>query len=315
MRNHWLNAVGAALSDHPLEKGTSNSGAYRGAPLHYFRKRGTITPPFSKGRLGGIFLRMNSKGLSVLFLVFAMLLMVTIGYVFSYLIPTKQKSIIFPIHSNQVFFIAQSGVEYAIRYGSDQGWRSATDLIRLNDVGAYQRNLGNGRFIINYNNVTDTLTSTGEITGSSEKRIVKVSNMTQFIRLIFDPASPVPCWNLGTRRAHFYLKNVRNTDVTLTAFSASWTQNPPIRQISGIYIGSNEKYGGSYISGSGMTNFNRPSGGPFSPTISAGAVYEVEIRWDNDVTNGANILITFYTAAGEGYTFNLNSAGNGLPNC
>lgn len=64
-----------------------------------------------------------------------------------------------------------------------------------------------------------------------------------------------------------------------------------------------------------MANFNRPSGGPFSQTISAGAVYEVEIRWDNDVTNGANILITFYTAAGEGYTFNLDPEGNGLPSC
>ena len=61
----------------------------------------------------------NSKGISVLFLVIAMMLMVTIGYVFSYLIPTKQKSVVFPIQSTQAFFIAQSGVEFAVRYRHD----------------------------------------------------------------------------------------------------------------------------------------------------------------------------------------------------
>jgi hypothetical protein len=260
----------------------------------------------------------NAKGISVLFLVIAMLLMVTIGYVFSYLIPTKQKSVRFPTYSTQAFYITQSGVEFAIRYASDQGWRGSTDggIFDINRLNGLSRSLGNGTFTLAYNNTFgDILTSTGQITGSSENRVVSISNFSPFLRLIFDPASPVPCWNLGTRRAHFYLKNVRNTDVTLTAFSASWTQNPPIRQISGIFIGSNEKYGGSYSSGSGMANFNRPSGGPFSQTISAGVVYEVEIRWDNDVTNGANILITFYTATGESYTFNLDPEGNGLPSC
>ena len=151
MRKHWLNAVEAALCGHPLEKGTSNSGAHRGAPLHYFRKGGTITPPFSKGRLGGI-LR-NSKGISVLFLVIAMLLMVTIGYVFSYLIPTKQKSVRFPIYSTQAFYIAQSGVEFAIRYAQDQGWRGAMDngIFDLNRLNGISRTLGNGTFTLSYN--------------------------------------------------------------------------------------------------------------------------------------------------------------------
>lgn len=318
MRKHWLNAVEAALCGHPLEKGTSNSGAHRGAPLHYFRKGGTITPPFSKGRLGGIFLRMNSKGLSVLFLVFAMLLMITIGYVFSYLIPTKQKSVRFPIYSTQAFYIAQSGVEFAIRYAQDQGWRGATDnsIFDLNRLNGISRTLGNGTFTLSYNNTLgDILTSTGQITGSTENRVVRVFSFNPFLRLIFDPASPVPCWTNGTQRAHFYLKNVRSTDVTLTAFSASWTQTGAARQISRIYFGPNEKYRGSYTSGTGIANFNRPPGGPFSQTISAGLVYEVEIRWNNDVTNGANIIITFYTATGEGYTFNLDPDGDGLPSC
>lgn len=255
---------------------------------------------------------MNSKGISALFLIIAMLLMVTIGYIFSYLIPVKQKSVIFPIHSNQAFYAAQSGVEYAIRYGSDQGWRSATDLLRLNNPGVNQRDLVKGRFTINYDNGTDILVSTGEIINANEKRIASVSNFTQFLRLIFDPASPLPCWSLGTERARFYMKNVRGDPVTLTAFSASWTQTGPARRIKRIYMEGVQKYQGNYSSGSPPDNFNQGGG---SQTINPGQVIEVEIRWNNDLANGANIIVTFYTATGKEYTFDLDPDADGLPSC
>jgi len=241
--------------------------------------------------------------------------MVTVTYVLSYLIPTKQKSVRFPIYSQQAFYIAQSGVEFAIRYASDRGWRGTTDggTYDLDRLNATSRSLGNGAFTVNYNNATgDILTSTGQITGLSENRAVRGSNFSQFLRLVFDPASPVTCWTQGTRRAHFFLKNVRNTDVILTAFSVSWTQNNPQRDITRIDLGGSQKYSGSYDSGGGVVNFNR---GGNSQTIPAGLVYEVEIRWSQDVTNGVNFFITFYTAAGESYAFNLDTAGDGLPNC
>lgn len=266
---------------------------------------------------------MNSKGISVIFLVIAMLLMIIIGYVFSYLIPTKQKSVRLQIYSPQAFFIAQSGVEFAIRYCSDQGWRGATDgtparldIDRLNDAGNNQRNLGNGSFTINYNTGTNILTSTGQITGSSENRVVRVSNFSPFLRLLF-VTSPWPYrnpyWSTGSSRARFYIRNERSTTVVLNSFSASWTQNNPQRTISRVYIGSTEKFRGTYNNGSGITNFNRPwPFGPFTYTLTPGTVYLVEIRWSNNVNNGRNIVITFYDTAGTGYTFNLDSAGDGL---
>ncbi|MFH1757653.1 MAG: hypothetical protein ABH969_06375 [Pseudomonadota bacterium] len=257
----------------------------------------------------------NDRGISVLFLIIAMLLMVTVTYVLSYLIPTKHKSVRFPIYSQQAFYIAQSGMEFAIRYASDQGWRGTTDggVYDLNRLDASSRSLGNGAFNINYNNALgDILTSTGQISGSSENRVVRGSNFSQFLRLVFDPASPVTCWTLGSRRAHFFLKNVRNTDIILTAFSASWTQSGPQREIWSIYIAGSEKYNDSYSSGSGMVNFNR---GGNSQTLTAGSVYEVEIRWGQNIASGANFVITLYTAAGESYAFNLDTAGDGLPAC
>jgi hypothetical protein len=110
-----------------------------------------------------------------------MLLMVTIGYVFSYLIPTKQKSVVFPIYSTQAFFIAQSGVEFAVRYAKDQGWITPAQLLGLNGLAVYQRNLGAGRFTINYTNTTDTLTSSGEVPIGTQRRQIVISNFTSFL--------------------------------------------------------------------------------------------------------------------------------------
>ena len=160
-------------------------------------KGGVITIPFSKGRLrrkrsaewlGGILVLTNSKGISVLFLVIAMFLMITIGYVFSYLIPTKQKSVVFPIQSTQAFFIAQSGVEFAVRYANGQGWTTTT---QLNGLDAMTRNLGGGSFILDYDSTNNILTSRGMVPIGTERRRIVVSNFTSFLMSItyFNSAS------------------------------------------------------------------------------------------------------------------------------
>jgi len=245
----------------------------------------------------------------------AMLLMVTIGYVFSYLIPTKQKSVRFPIYSTQAFFIAQSGVEFAIRYASDQGWRGATEsgIFDLNRLNGISRPLGSGSFTINYNNVTgDILTSTGQITGSSENRAVKLSNFTPFLRLVFDSGSEAPCWCLGTRRARFYIRNARSTNLTHSSFSATWTQTGPARTLSNIYMNGTQKYSGIYSNGGAPVNLSS------TQTITPGQVITILVYWSNNLSTPANINITFYTGtlgSGDSYKFNLDPSGNGLPTC
>jgi len=112
-----------------------------------------------------------------------MMLMVSIGYVFSYLIPTKQKSVLFPIQSNQAFFLAQSGVEFAVRYANTQTppWRTPAQLAGLTGM---TRNLGAGRFALTYTNTApnlDTLTSVGEVPIGTVRRSVRVSNFTSFL--------------------------------------------------------------------------------------------------------------------------------------
>ena len=258
---------------------------------------------------------MNSKGISVLFLVITMLLMITIGYVFSYLIATKQKSVRFPIYSTQAFYIAQSGVEFAVRYAQDQGWRGATDsgIYDLNRLNNISRTLGNGNFTLSYNNALgDILTSTGQITGLSENRVVRVSNFSPFLRLVFDSASETPCWCNGTRRARFYIRNLRSSNVILTSFSATWTYTGAARTLTRIFMNGTSRYNSNY------TNGNPPVNLSSTQTVTAGQLVTILVYWSGNITNGANINITFYTGtlgSGDSYKFNLDAGGNLLPNC
>ena len=257
----------------------------------------------------------NSKGISVIFLVIAMLLMVTIGYVFSYLIPTKQKSVIFPIYSTQAYYLAQSGVEFGVRRAVQGGWLTPTQLDT--NINNMFRTLGPGRFTINYDCPTNTLTSIGAIPGVapnvSERRIT-LSNFTSFLTaptgLILDPRSPAQCWSLGTQEARFYIRNATDSSITVTAFSASWSGGD---NLTDIYMNSTQKWNGSRSSPIGRRNFNR---GGSSQTINPDVAIPVDLYWDGNITG--NIIISFYyRSAGTwyNYTFYLNPCGTGMGAC
>jgi len=111
-----------------------------------------------------------------------MLLMVVIGYVFSYLIPTKERSVVFPIQSTQAFFLAQSGVEFAVRIARDNGWTTRAAINNLNNAGNNARTLGSGTFTLTYDaSSNDTLTSIGQVPTGTPRRQINVSNFTSFL--------------------------------------------------------------------------------------------------------------------------------------
>jgi hypothetical protein len=91
--------------------------------------------------------------------------------------------VVFPIQSTQAFFIAQSGVEFAVRYAMTQtpAW---TTPAQLNGLDAMTRNLRAGRFILDYDSVNDALDSWGEVPTGTERRRVRVSNFTHFLMSI-----------------------------------------------------------------------------------------------------------------------------------
>jgi hypothetical protein len=74
-----------------------------------------------------------------------------------------------------------------------------------------------------------------------------------------------------------------------------------------------EKYRGNYASGTlPPVNFNRGGG---SQTIISNQVITVLLYFNFNLAGETDFIITFYTAAGDGYTFNLDAASNGLPTC
>ena len=130
-----------------------------------------------------------------------MMLMVTIGYVFSYLIPAKQKSVVFPIQSTQAFFIAQSGVEFAVKYAITQTppW---TTPAQLNGLDSMTRTLGAGRFILDYDSTNNRLISVGEVPVGTERRRIRISNFTSFLMSITYFASASTPADPGTNNAN-----------------------------------------------------------------------------------------------------------------
>ena len=232
----------------------------------------------------------------------AMMLMVTIGYVFSYLIPVKQKSVIFPLLSTQAFFLAQSGAEFAVRYAQDNTWTTTT-LLNSNMNGV-TRNLGSGRFVLTYNYATygDTLISVGEVPTSTPRRSIRISNFTSFLQvLIIDPASPAPAWLNPRTIARFYIKNNGSSNVTLNSFSASWNE-PPDRQLTGITttlaMTTNTVFTGTYDNG--LCNFT-PAGN--SQLIGPSQVLRVDVVWNQNISPSNSIRIDFYDTSGKMYTF------------
>ena len=264
----------------------------------------------------------SSKGISVLFLVIAMFLMITISYVFSYLIPTKQKSVIFPIYSTQAFYLAQSGVEFGIRRAVQGPPSWLTPNLLDANINNMVRTLGPGTFTINYDCPTNTLTSIGAIPGDginpnvSERRTT-LSNFTSFLRastgLIIDPRRPAQCWN-SSDRAQFYITNATETSITLTAFYATWGVGSRLRQ---IYMNGTQKYQGNRLSSTTHTNLNRPVGSP-SQTITSDQTILVELYWNNGDMSETDIIIAFsYFSGGTwyDYIFFLNPCGTAMGSC
>lgn len=278
-----------------------------------------------------IYILKNSKGISVLFLIIAMMLMVTIGYVFSYLIPTKQKTSSFPIHSIKAFYLAQSGVEFAVRFAIDSGYTTPTTpyLVpqNLNNLDGVQRNLGdrNGRFTLDYDRPNNTLISIGVIPNGSERR-VKVSNFTSFLQtqkgVILDPRNPSPCWTTTRRVARFYIRNAREDSITITGFAAYWAQTGTTRRISRIDTGvvgttPTQKYAGTnpnYQSDSDLTPSVAFNMGGGSQIITSDQAIQVIITWNNAMTTCTNIIIRFYTST-TNFTFYLDPGAVGLGSC
>ncbi len=241
-----------------------------------------------------------------------MLLMVIIGYVFSYLVSSKQQSVVFPIQSNQAFFIAQSGAEFAVRYASNNGWIT-TGLLDAN-LNGLVRNLGSGRFALTYNYATygDTLISVGEVPNGTERRRIHVSNFTQFLTQPLILTAPPPC--LSSKDVLVInIINVGTLPVVIDSFSGHWENTP--RHLDQLFLDGVLRFTGRYDTDNPRTYFNRNPNAPNSTyTLNPGSTLEVTLDNSGNFRNSRNVTLFFYDTAGNRYSFVLNTVSP-FPNC
>ncbi len=123
---------------------------------------------------------MRNDGISVVALVIVILLMSALGFVFSSLIITKQKSAHLPFRSAQAFYAAQAGIEYAIRYANDNKPDFWTDpnVIFPDPPDTLTKSLSPGSFNVTYN-ADESITSTGTV--SPAKRVITLFSFPTYV--------------------------------------------------------------------------------------------------------------------------------------
>ncbi|MBL7176169.1 MAG: hypothetical protein ISS66_10135 [Desulfobacteraceae bacterium] len=123
-------------------------------------------------RNANIFLKiMGEKGVSIVALVIVLLLMSSLGFVLASLIATKQSSAPLPLQSTQAFYVAQAGIEYAIRYTFDHQSEFWVDPANIFPV---TKSVGAGSFNVTYDAGDKSITSTG--TAGTAKRVITLSS-------------------------------------------------------------------------------------------------------------------------------------------
>jgi hypothetical protein len=263
----------------------------------------------------------DNRGVSIIALIIILLVMGSLGYVFSSLIATKQYSMGMAALSQQAFYVANSGIEYAIRYASERGWTTGPDL---NNLDGMVVNVGQGQFLLDYDEPADTLSSTGDV--SDAEREVALENLASFVSDIqciglvtnIDPP-PItgipPCtYNQGPRTVvRFYIRNICSSQplITLTEFRATW--NPAQRRLQRIWFDGVLKFRGGYRSGNPWRAFNR-GGRSQNVDTCHGAQYqglEVQVRFNRTLAGNTTFVFQFRDTNGEEYTFDLADP----PNC
>jgi len=265
----------------------------------------------------------DQRGVSIIALIIIMLVLGSIGYVFSSLIVTKQYSMGMAAPSQWAFYIASSGIEHGIRYASERGWSAGADL---NNLDGMVVNVGQGQFTLDYDEPADTLSSTGGVSGA--EREVALENFASFVSDIqclelvisIDPP-PItgipPCTYDQDNRTfvRFYIRNICSSQptITLTHFQATW--NPAKKEnVDRIWFDGVLKFRGKYKSGKPWVAFNR-GGNSQDVDTCHGAQYqgvEVLVRFKKKLKdNNTTFVFQFRDTNGEEYTFDLGDP----PNC
>jgi len=204
----------------------------------------------------------RNDGVSVVALIIALLLLSTLGVVFSSLIMTKQKSARLPLKSAQAFYSAQAGIGYAIRYTADN-----YGLFQANPANIFPmtKSMGAGSFNVTYAAGANSITSTG--TAGTAQRVIMLASFLSYVAsqgVTLDPENP-PYQGTGGggNKKNIYIPTVNNYDYDVYLFRIDLAKEggKPAR-MNEIELGGTTVWTGSKVAVS--TNPDSPTSFPFN---------------------------------------------------
>jgi Tfp pilus assembly protein PilX len=205
---------------------------------------------------------MRNEGISVVALIIVLLLLSTIGFVFSSLLITKQKSAPLPLKSAQAFYSAQAGVEYAIRFTANN-----CELFQANPANIFPitKSVGAGSFNVTYTEDNNSITSTG--TAGTAQRVITLASFLSYLvsqGITLDPEnSPYQGTGGGGDQKNIYIATVNNYehDVYLFRIDLAKEGGNPAR-MNEIRLGNTTVWTGNKVNVS--TDDDNPTPFPFN---------------------------------------------------
>lgn len=157
--------------------------------------------------------RLNNKGVTLITLIIAITIFGIFITVFSYVMVAKHGSSALYVQSTQAYAVAQAGIEYGIRYATDNGYGS----FPIND-----QPFGNGSFTLDYIDINDpdnpnALKSTGTV-GVAEREII-LQNFAGWVAgqattlVPGNPPKQGTGWGSERRKVYVHLMNNYNCDI------------------------------------------------------------------------------------------------------
>ena len=134
---------------------------------------------------------LGNKGVTLITLIIAITIFSVFITVFSYIMIAKHESEPLYVQSTQAYAVAQAGIEYSIRYATDNESNFFANPASVFPVPGTPQSFGNGSFTLGYDSVKDELTSTGTV-GTAERQIIysKFKSVVLCQPITLDPTDP-----------------------------------------------------------------------------------------------------------------------------
>lgn len=244
----------------------------------------------------------NNKGISLVILIVAMTLIAILGASFVSLMSSKQKGFLYQIDSYRALNLANAGVEYAIRYISDNVSDTSSAYFQSlsvnDDIGAIS--FADGLFSIRRTFSSTIGNDNIEVTGQykNSTRVIRLSNFRRYIRaltLVSDPTVSLSNRTINVTSNYSAIQIINNSESSITLnsvqISALFTV-PGTKHLKSVYIGNtsvdttNEVFDGGI---SGIDIQEPPATNP--PTILN--------LGNRSIPNTSNIWLIFEFDSGE----------------